>query len=122
MTRVGATPSSARRLKPPHLCIDDELKACWLSSIASTLLLWARQHATRKNVSAPDQRREDSKRTDLTQFTPGYSRGGTAGPDLGERRSSRRRLAYSPSKPGRPYGPNCDISAPTHRASSAATS
>ena len=55
---------------------NDELRACRLS-MASTLLLWARQDATRKN-----QRREGSsfprsgKRTDLTQSTPGYYAGG----------------------------------------------
>ena len=27
--------------KSHFLCIDDELKACWLSTLASTLLLWA---------------------------------------------------------------------------------
>ena len=36
----------------PFLCIDDELKACWLSPLASTLLLWARQHATRKKCGS----------------------------------------------------------------------
>ena len=30
-------------------------------------------------LGAPDQRREGSKRTDLTQFTPGYSRAGLPG-------------------------------------------
>ena len=30
-------------------------------------------------LSAPDQRREGSKRIDLTQFTPGYSRAGLPG-------------------------------------------
>src|SRR5262249_53883683 len=64
-SRPGATPSSARRLKLP--CPNNQrraLQACWPST-ASTLLLWARQHATRKNVERSRPASEDSKRTDL---------------------------------------------------------
>jgi hypothetical protein len=56
------------------------LKRAGEASLASTLLLWARQHAPRKNVERPEQPRKGSSAPrSVTQFTPGYSRAGLQG-------------------------------------------